>query len=249
MTYPLIRSVSFALIAFAFALPAYAQEGARQIPGQLTTDWKAGRVPSDADIAAAESDAAARPGDLETVRRLAKGYFFQYFGGMDADALPKSRAVFARALAITPEDPESLVYASSLDAIEAMRNPESPDCDAKFKSALAGLEHAQKAGPDNGAVLAVSCATYLYFPDSYNTVSRSAAIAEGIRKSMGPYFSRFAPHGQQRILLTQGQAYVRLGRIDEARVCFEEGLKVSSETLEHGLLKVEMDKLEKTARK
>jgi hypothetical protein len=126
-----------------------------------------------------------------------------------------------------------------------MRSPEGPARDAKFKSALAGLERAQKVGPRDGAVLAVSCATYLYFPDSYNTAPRSAAIAEGIRKEMGPYFARFAPHGQQRILLTQGQAYVRMGRIEDARACFEEGLKVSSETYEHELLELEIEKLAK----
>lgn len=243
------RLISCAAVAFALAVPAFAQEGARRYPGQLTTDWRAGRVPSEAEIASAERDADARPADLETVRRLAKGYFFQYFGGMDADALPKSRSTFARALAIAPEDSESLVYSASLDAIEAMRSPEGPARDALYRSALAGLEHAQKVGPDHGAVLSVSCATYLYFPDSYNTVPRSAAIAEGIRKAMGPHFSRFAPHGQQRILLTQGQAYARMGRIEDARTCFEEGLKVSSETIEHGLLKLELGKLDKADRK
>lgn len=243
------RLLSCVVVAVAVALPAFAQQGARRYPNQLTTDWRAGRVPSADDVAAAERDAAERPADLETVRRLAKGYFFQYFGGMDVDALPKSRATFARALAIAPEDSESLVYSASLDAIEAMRSPEGPARDALYKSALAGLEHAQKVGPDHGAVLSVSCATYLYFPDSYNTVPRSAAIAEGIRKAMGPHFTKFAPHGQQRILLTQGQAYVRMGRIDEARVCFEEGLEVSTETIEHGLLKVELDKLTKAGGK
>lgn len=249
MSSPFSRMITCVIVCLAFALPAFSQENARRYSGQLTTDWRAGRVPTDAEIAAAEHDAAERPGDLGTVRRLAKGYFFQYFGGMDAEALPKAHAAFARALAVTPEDPESLVYSAALDAIEAMRSPEGPARDAKFKSALAGLEHAQKAGPDNGAVLAVSCATYLYFPDSYNTVARSAAIAEGIRKAMGPHFASFAPHGQQRILLTQGQAYVRLGRIDEARECFELGLTVSSETIEFRLLKAELEKLTRDAGK
>jgi len=77
----------------------------------------------------------------------AKADFLYCFGGMDAEALPKSRAPFARAIAIAPEDSESRVYSASLDAIE------------------------------------------------------------------------------------------------DTRTCFEEELAVSSETLEHGLLKVELDKL------
>jgi tetratricopeptide (TPR) repeat protein len=249
MTSSLSRLTSCAVVALALALPAFAQEGARRYPGQLTRDWQAGRVPTADEVAAAERDAAERPSDLDTVRRLAKGYFFQYFGGKKAEALPKSRDAFARALAIAPEDSESIVYSASLDALEAMRSPEGPARDTKFRSALAGLEHAQKVGPRDGAVLSVSCATYLFFPDSYNTAPRSAAIAESIRKEMGPYFSRFAPHGQQRILLTQGQAYVRMGRVEDARACFEEGLKVSTETVEHGLLEVELEKLQKPAGK
>jgi hypothetical protein len=39
-----------------------------------------------------------------------------------------------------------------------------------------------------------------------------------------------------------------MGRIDDARACFEEGLKVSEETVEHGLLEDELEKLPKQAR-
>jgi tetratricopeptide (TPR) repeat protein len=235
-----------AAIAVALVTSALAQETAKRgprYPGQLAQDWEAGRVPTPDEIAGAERAAAARPDDAHAARRLAKGYFFQYFGGGQAEALPRSRQAFDRALALMPDDPESIVYLASLDALEAVRELEGSARDAKFRSALAGLERAQKLGPTHGAVLSVAIGTYLWFPDSYGTVPRAAALAEGMRRAMGPMFSRFSPHGQQRILLSQGQAYARMGRIAEAKACFEQGLAVSKETVEFDLLEAELDNL------
>ena len=97
MTSSLSRLISCAVVALALAPPALAQEGAPRYPGQLTRDWQAGRVPTDDEVAAAERAAAERPADLDTVRRLAKGYFFQYFGGTKAEACEvRSAAVAVR---------------------------------------------------------------------------------------------------------------------------------------------------------
>ena len=64
-----------------------------------------------------------------------------------------------------------------------------------------------------------------------------------MRAMMGPVFTRQSHHGQQRILLTQGQAYAKMGQVDKARACFEEGLRVGGESAEAALLKAEMNKL------
>lgn len=173
----LSRLIACAALAFSLALPAVAQQTAHRYPGQITTDWQAGRVPTAGEIAEAERDAAERPEDLETVRRLAKGYFFQYFGGKKVEALPRARATFSRALSLSREDAESIVYSAALDALEAQRNPESPDRDALFLRALAGLERAQRIAPNMGAVLAVSCATYLFFVEA-DMATKERALAK-----------------------------------------------------------------------
>jgi tetratricopeptide (TPR) repeat protein len=237
------KLISCAAVALALTAATPAQESDKRYSGQFAQDWEAGRVPTPDEVAQAERAAAARPDDGRAARRLAKGYFFQYFGARRAEALSKSRQAFAKALTLMPDDAESIVYAASLDALEAVRGLEGAERDAKFKSALEGLERAQKLAPRHGAVLSVSIGTYLWFPDSYGTVPRAAALAEGMRKAMGPAFSRFSPHGQQRILLSQGQAYARLGRLDEAQACFEQGLAVASDTVEFGLLEAELEKL------
>jgi predicted negative regulator of RcsB-dependent stress response len=60
---------------------------------------------------------------------------------------------------------------------------------------------------------------------------------------MGPMFTRFSHHGQQRILLTQGRAYSRMGQTDKAHACFEEAWKVNQESVEAALIQAELEKL------
>jgi hypothetical protein len=68
-------------------------------------------------------------------------------------------------------------------------------------------------------------------------------MIEGMRKAMGPYFKKFAHHGQQRLLLTLGQAYVKTGQPEKARPLFEEGLAVNETSREAGYLRSELAKL------
>ena len=60
---------------------------------------------------------------------------------------------------------------------------------------------------------------------------------------MGPMFSKFSHHGQQRLLLTQGQAYAKMGQTDKARACFDEALKVDQDSVEARLVRDEIGKL------
>jgi tetratricopeptide (TPR) repeat protein len=234
--------VTLALTTAATAAPLQ-ERAAPRYPGQLAHDWEAGRPPSDAEIADLERAMAGQPESFQNVRRLGKGYFFQYFGGGKASAVPKARALLGRALEIDPDDAEAMAYLASLQVLVVTRTPETRDRDATLRRALEQLDRAQTLAPNHGAVLSVTGATYLWFPDSYGTVPRAAEAMERIRKGMGPAFARFAHHGQQRILLTQGQAYVRLGRLDEARACFEQGLAVDKASVEAKLLEAELDTL------
>ena len=62
-------------------------------------------------------------------------------------------------------------------------------------------------------------------------------IIEGTRKAMGPAISKFHPHGQQRLLMTLGQAYARQGNREKARSLFDEALAVNGTSREAGLIK------------
>ena len=91
--------------------------------------------------------------------------------------------------------------------------------------------------------MSVASATYLYLPDSYGMAPHVVEMLEGMIKGMGPMFQKFAHHGQQRLLLTLGQAYVRTGQAEKARARFDEALKVDDQTDEALLIKVELRKL------
>ena len=64
---------------------------------------------------------------------------------------------------------------------------------------------------------------------------------------MGPAFKRFHAHGQQRLLLTLGQAYVRQGNRERAKTLFDEALAVNGTSREAGLIRREIDKINSTA--
>lgn len=215
----------------------------QRYPNQFAQDWRAGRVPTDDEIADAERAAAADPSDRAHARRLAKGYFFQYFGANDEAALPKAREHLSRSLEVDADDAEIAAYLGALYALEATRSLEGERRDAAFRRALALLDRSLELDSNHGAVLSIASATFLWFPESYGQTPRAAALTEHIRKLMGPAFARFSHHGQQRILLTQGQAYARMGRVAEARECFEMGLRVNEKSLEGALLAAELAKL------
>ncbi len=92
-------------------------------------------------------------------------------------------------------------------------------------------------------MLAVTGGSFMFLADDFGTAPLAAQTMERIRAAIGPMFTKFSHHGQQRILLTQGQAYAKMGQTDKARTCFEEGLKVDQESAEASMLKAEMDKL------
>ncbi len=96
--------------------------GQAQIPGQFAQDFVAGRVPSTEEIAKLEADVAAHPDDLRLTRKLAKAYFFQYFGEGRASVIPKAEKTLERALEIQKDDPETVAYQGALAALESLRS-------------------------------------------------------------------------------------------------------------------------------
>lgn len=217
-----------------------------QIPGQLAEDFIAGKVPSADAIAQLEIEVAANPDDLRLTRKLGKGYFFQFFGKRMADSVPKAQAMFERALALQKDDPETLAYLGSLYTLRAQRldPPNSASQKSNFESGFELLQRAERLAPSHGAVLSITSASYLYLPDSYGMAGHVVEMLEGMRKSMGPVFKRFSHHGQQRLLLTLGQAYARTGKDEKARATFAEALAVNQESPEADMIKVELAKLQ-----
>ncbi|HUK88968.1 MAG TPA: tetratricopeptide repeat protein [Blastocatellia bacterium] len=230
-------------VATAITLVSLASFGAGQIPGQFAQDFVAGRVPDPAEIAKTEADVAAHPDDLRLTRKLGKAYFFEYFGEGKTSSATKAEKMFKRSLEIAADDPESVAYLGALAALESMRSKEPAVRKAKGEEGLELLKKAQQLGPNNGAVLAVTGGSFMFLADQFGTAPLAAATMEKIRTIMGPAFARFSHHGQQRILLTQGQAYAKMGEVDKARGCFEEGLKVDEDSVEAVMIKAEIAKL------
>jgi len=221
--------------------------GFGQIPNQLAQDFVAGSAPSPEQVAQFEKDAAAKPDDLRLVRKLGKAYFFQFFDEGDQAAVPKSQKTLERALTITKDDPETLAYLGSLHILRGVRLEKN---DAKkqkvsFDTGFELIKLAEKLDPRNGAVTSVASASYLWLPDSYGMAQHVVDMLEGMRKGMGPMFKKFAHHGQQRILLTLGQAYIRTGNNEKAVPLFEEALAVNTTSREAALLRAELKKLGK----
>ncbi|HKG23241.1 MAG TPA: tetratricopeptide repeat protein [Blastocatellia bacterium] len=214
-----------------------------QIKGQFAQDFVAGRVPGDEEIAGLEKEVAANPDDFRLARKLGKGYFFQYFGEGRTSSAPKARLALERALKMHEDDPETLVYLGGLDAVIYERSKDEGERQAAGKLAVERLKRAQQLAPANGAVLSVAAASYITLHDSFKTAPLAAEAMEKLRAGMGPRFSSFSHHGQQRILLTQGQAYIKMGEAEKARACLEEGLKVDPESTEAMMIKAALGKL------
>lgn len=226
---------------------SFAVSVGAQIPNQLAQDFVAGEPPSLEDVAKYEKEAEASPADLRAVRRLGKAYFFRFFGAGELDFEPKARKTLERALTLTREDPETLAYLGSLHVLRALRieNKEAAKQKASFDKGFEILQLAEKLGPQHGAVVSIASASYLWLPDSYGMAPHVIEMIEGMRKAMGPYFKKFAHHGQQRLLLTLGQAYVRVGQSEKAVPLFEEALAVNTASREAGYLRAELKKLGK----
>jgi tetratricopeptide (TPR) repeat protein len=218
-----------------------------QIPNQLAQDFVAGAPPSLEDVAKYEKEAEASPADLRAVRKLGKAYFFRFFGAGEAAYEPKARKTLERALTVTKDDPETLAYLGSLHVLRAVRieHKDAAKQKVSFEKGFEILKLAEKLDPRHGAVISIASASYLWLPDSYGMAPHVVEMLEGMRKAMGPYFQKFAHHGQQRLLLTLGQAYVRVGQSEKAIPLFEEALAVNTTSHEADYLRAELKKLGK----
>lgn len=216
-----------------------------QRPGQLTVDYAAGEAPSVEEIARVEAEVAANPDDYELVRKLGKGYFFRFFGARDAASVPKAQATLERALTLKKDDAETLAYLGALHVFAADRLQEKGSAKQKagYDKGFEILRHAEKVAPRLGSVISIASGSYIILPDSYGMVPHVIEIIEGMRKAMGPAFKRFHPHGQQRLLLTLGQAYARQGNGEKARSLFDEALAVNTTSREAGIIRRELAKL------
>ena len=233
------------LTSFFMFTAFLAGSAAAQFPNQLAQDFQAGRAPTAEEVKGFEKDAAAKPADLHAVRKLGKAYFFQFFGDGINEAIPKSEATLNKALAIQKDDPETLAYLGALYIIRGQRVYEKDAAKQKadYDRGFELVKKAEGLDPRNGAVMSVASATYVYLPDSYGMVPHVIEMLEGMIKGMGPYFQKFSHHGQQRILLTLGQAYARTDQREKARARFDEALKVDGSSDEAILIKRELRKL------
>ena len=229
LTFGLVTAVSFA-----------------QRPGQLTVDYAAGDPPSMEEIAKVEKEVAAKPDDFELVRKLGKGYFFRFFGARDTAFVPKAQATLERAITLKKDDGEALAYLGALHIFAADRLEEKGSAKQKagYDKGFEILQHAEKVDPRSGALQAIASGSYIILTDSYGMVPHVIEIIERMRKAMGPNFSKFHAHGQQRLLMTLGQAYARQGNPEKARSLFDEAFAVSGTSREAGLIKRELAKLE-----
>jgi len=240
------RSIISSAIFFVFVIALTAgQQAIGQIPNQLAQDFVAGKVPGAEDVAQYEKESAANPNDLHATRKLGKAYFFQFFGGGDQYAVLRAKKTLERALTLSKDDPETLAYLGALHVFAARRlyNDDAAKQKAEFDRGLEQLRLAEKIDPRHGAVLSIAAGSYVALPDSYGMAPHVVEMLEGMRKGMGPYFQKFSHHGQQRLLLTLGQAYAKTGAPEKARAAFDEALKVDETSHEADLVRAELAKL------
>jgi tetratricopeptide (TPR) repeat protein len=242
-----VQSLS-AGVLFIFAIfLGGAQLAAGQIPNQLAQDFVAGSAPKQEEVTQLEKDVTANPGDARLVRKLGKAYFFQFFGEGNMASLPKAEKTLDRALALAKDDPETLAYLGALQVLRGQRveKGNSAKQKASYDRGFEMMKLAEKLDPRHGAVVAIASASYLWLPESYGMAPHVVDMLEGLRKGMGPYFKKFSDHGQQRLLLTLGQAYVRVGERGKAIPLFEEALAVNTASHEADYLRAELKKLGK----
>ena len=241
----------FTALALFFVVSVCSSAANAQIPDQLAQDLVAGRAPNGEEMAQIEKDAAAKPMDLHAVRRLGKAYFFQFFGDGMNESIPKAETTLNRALTIQKDDPETVAYLGALYIIRGQRVYEKDAVKQKadYDRGFELVKKAESLAPDHGAVMSIAAATYIYLPDSYGMAPHVVGLLEGMLKGMGPYFQKMSHHGQQRILLTLGQAYMRTGQPEKARGKFDEALKVDGSSDEAILIKKELRKLDPVAEK
>lgn len=241
----LLTAATAFVVAFGFG-----QSASAQIPNQLSQDFVAGSAPSPEEIAKVENEVAAKPNDLRLVRKLGKGYFFQFFDEGDVEAVPKAQKTLERALGLKKNDAEAMAYLGSLHVMRGQRleKADAAKQKASYDTGFGLLKEAERLDPTHGAVVSVASASYLWLPDSYAMAPHVVEMLEGMRKAMGPMFKRFAHHGQQRLLLTLGQAYIRTKQPEKARVAFDEALEVNGTSREAALIRKELSKMQATSK-
>jgi len=196
--------------------------------GGYETEFAPGRPPTKVEIASVEKEVAANPDDFKLVRKLGIGYFYRVFGASEAEAAPKAQKTLARALELKKDDALTLAFQGALSVVAGDRLPELRGRhDELFKKA-------RELEPNNVGILSLAAAVYA------ENAGKAIEITERIRKLLGPEFKNWSRHGQEKVLLTQGRAYARVGRPQEARTCFEDGLVVN-----RALFQAELDKLKK----
>ena len=205
----------------------------------IAQDFVPGEVPGQQEVAELEKQAAAKPGDFHLARKLGKAYFFQVFGEGRKSSIEKSARWLERALEIKADDAETIAYLGAMTAIMAREKRDL----GLLNRAIELSKRAEDLAPDDVAVLSVTGVTFLNLPETLGLTARALESMEKVRKRMGPTFSRMSHHGQQRVLLTEGQAYVKLKQIEKARECFEQALKINQESVEAALIKAELEKL------
>lgn len=184
--------------------------------GGYEPDFTPGRPPSRQEIVAIEQEVASNPDDFKRVRKLGIGYFYRVFGAREMAAGPKAQQTLARALELKPDDALTIAFQGALAVVAGDQLPDLKGRqDELFKRAI-------ELEPNNIGTLSLAAAVYAGKPD------KAIELTERIRKQLGPEFKHWSRHGQERILLTQGRAYARVGRVQEARECFEQGLSVNA---------------------
>ena len=230
-----IRCLALVIVLSAAGLVAWAQSVPTEkgtvntnVLGGYENDFTPGRTPTKEEIAKIEQEVAANPEDFKLVRKLAIGYFYRFFGGNEVEAAPKAQATLARALELKKDDGLTIAFQASLAYVAGSRLPDLKGRHEElFKKAL-------KLEPNNVGILSLFIAVYS------GDTAKAIEGTERIRKLLGPEFKNWSRHGQQQVLVTQGRAYARAGRLEEAQTCFEDGLVVN-----RVMFQAELDKVSK----
>jgi tetratricopeptide (TPR) repeat protein len=209
-----------------------------KFPGQLAVNYVVGHAPPLEAIAAAERELEQHPDDYRYVKRVGIGYFFRYYILKDRKARPVAGQLFARALQLNPDDAESVAYQGALQATDYLQSNKADEEPARRAFEL--LAQAERMSPEEPAVLSTAGAFFILLHDPFQTAPHAARVMERMLALMRPRWSEMSAHGQQRILLTLGQAYSRMGRPADARPLLEEALRVDQTSVEASIIRREL---------
>ncbi len=196
--------------------------------GGYENDFAPGRTPTKEEIAKIEKEVAANPDDFKLLRKLGIGYFYRFFGAGEAEAAPKAQKKLASALELKKDDALTIAFQGALAFVAGDQLPDLNGLHGEL------FKKARELEPDNVGTLSLFIAVYS------GDTEKAIEGTERIHKLLGSEFKNWSRHGQERVLLTQGRAYARVGRLEEARACFEDGLRVNPAAFQ-----AELDKLKK----